>query len=92
MTSMIPRMRHAALLLSVAVLLTACGGSDDHKPAVVTPPPVGTTPPPVASSDTFFQTVLARVASLLDNEEPIVIDTIPVTSPEASEPEPVPTP
>lgn len=91
MTSMIPRMRHAALLLSVAVLLTACGGSDDDKPVAVTPPPAGTTPPPVAS-DTFFQTVLARVASLLDNEEPIVVDTIPVTSPETTEPEPVPTP
>ncbi len=88
MTSMIPRMRNAALLLSAALLLAACGGSNDRDP-VTTPPPTGTTPPPV-STDTFFQTVLARVASLLDNDEPIAIDPIPVTAPETTEPEPVP--
>ena len=89
MTSTIPRTRNAALLVAVALLLGACGGSDDHKPPTVTPPPTGTTPPPV-STDTFFQTVLARVASLLDNEEPIAVDPSPVTVPETTEPEPVP--
>ena len=93
MTSIISssRVPKAALLLSVALFLSACGGSNDRDtPAVTPPPPTGTTPPPVAS-DTFFQTVLARVSSLLDNDEPISIETIPVTSPENSEPEPVPT-
>lgn len=91
MTSMIPRLRNGALLLSVALLLGACGGSNDRDPVTTTPPPVGTTPPPV-STDTFFQTVLARVASLLDNDEPVAVDSFPVTSPETTEPEPVPSP
>ena len=89
MTSMIPRTRNAALLLSAALLLVACGGSNDRDPVSTTPPPGGTTPPPVAT-DTFFQTVLARVAALLDNDEPIAVDAIPVTAPETTEPEPVP--
>lgn len=89
MTSMTPHMRNAALLLSAALLLTACGGSNDRDPVATTPPPTSTTPPPV-STDTFFQTVLARVASLLDNDEPVAIDAIPVTVPETTEPEPVP--
>jgi hypothetical protein len=86
---MIPRLRNGALLVSLALLLGACGGSNDRDPVATTPPPVGTTPPPV-STDTFFQTVMARVASLLDNDEPVAIDAIPLTVPETTEPEPVP--
>jgi hypothetical protein len=93
MTSIISssRVRNAGLLLAAALLLTACGSSNDDDKVTVPPPPVGTTPPPVAT-DTFIQTVMARIASLLDNDEPIVVETIPVTSPEDTEPVPVPTP
>ena len=91
MTSMIPRLRNGALLLSVALLLGACGGSNDRDPVATTPPPTSNNPPPV-STDTFFQTVLARVASLLDNDEPIAVEAIPITAPETTEPEPVPSP
>lgn len=87
MTSMIPRTRNAALLVAVALFLGACGGSDNDK-STVPPPPTGTTPPPVAS-DTFIDTVRARIASLLETDEPIAVETIPVTSPETTEPEPV---
>lgn len=90
MTSMIPRLRNGALLLSVALLLGACGGSNDRDPVATTPPPTSNNPPPV-STDTFFQTVLARIASLLDNDEPIAVEAIPITAPETTEPEPVPT-
>ena len=91
MTSTTPRThaRNAALLLSAALLLAACGGSNDREP--VTPPttPGGTVTPPV-STDSFFQIVLARVSSLLDNDEPVPVENITVTVPENTEPEPVP--
>jgi hypothetical protein len=88
MTFLTPRKRTSALLLSSALLLAACGGSSDRDSAPVAPP-TGS-PPPVASTDTFFQIVLARISSLLDNAEPVEIDAIPLTVPETTEPEPIP--
>lgn len=93
MTSTTPRThaRNAALLLSAALLLVACGGSNDRDPVITpTPPGGGTVVPPVASTDSFFQIVLARVSALLDNDEPIPVDSIAVTTPETTEPEPLP--
>ncbi|MGH8855183.1 MAG: hypothetical protein ACREWI_13005 [Telluria sp.] len=86
-TTLLRRARGAALLLAAAALLTACGSSDD-KPRDVGTPPV--TPPPVSTVDAFFTLVMARASQLLDNDEPVEIDTVTVTAPEGSEPEPLP--
>ncbi len=87
MTSTIHRMRNGALLVSLALLLGACGGSNEREHAAA-PPPTGTVPPPVA--DSFFALVASRVASLLDNDEPVAVDAVTATTPENTEPEPVP--
>ncbi|MGG7606536.1 hypothetical protein [Massilia sp. BKSP1R2A-1] len=84
------RLRAAALALAAAMALAACGGSNDrvHEPGPgggTTPPP----PPPVAG-DSFFALVVARVASLLDSDEPVAIDAVTATTPETTEPEPLP--
>lgn len=92
MTSTLHRMRTGALLVSLSLMLGACGSSNDrdHVAETPMPPPTGTNPPP-AATDSFFALVAARVASLLDNEEPVAIDAITATTPENTEPEPVPT-
>ncbi|QOY93794.1 hypothetical protein IM543_19995 [Massilia sp. UMI-21] len=89
MTSTIHRMRNGALLVSLALLLGACGGSNEREHVSTPPPPTGTNPPPPAA-DSFFSLVAARVASLLDNEEPGSIDGITPTTPEDTEPQPLP--
>jgi hypothetical protein len=89
MTSTIHRMRNGALLVSLALLLGACSDNDDRKHVVAPPPPTGTMPPP-PSADSFFALVAARVASLLDNDEPVAVDAVNATTPETTEPEPVP--
>lgn len=92
MTSTLHRMRTGALLVSLSLMLGACGSSNDrdHVAETPPPPPTGTNPPP-AATDSFFALVAARVASLLDNDEPVAIDAITATTPENTEPEPVPT-
>jgi len=89
MISNIHRMRNGALLVSLALLLGACGGSNEREHVSTPPPPTGTNPPPPAA-DSFFSLVLSRVASLLDNEEPVATDAVTATTPENTEPEPVP--
>jgi hypothetical protein len=89
MTSTIHRMRNGALLVSLALLLGACGGSNERDHAVTPPPPTGTNPPP-PMADSFFTLVASRVASLLDNDEPVAIDSAAATAPENTEPEPLP--
>ena len=88
MTSTIHRMRSGALLVSLALLLGACGGSNDRPHVAEPPPPTGTNPPPPA--DSFFALVASRVAALLDNDEPVAIDSTTPTTPETTEPEPLP--
>ncbi len=88
MTSTIHRMRNGAVLVSLALLLGACGSSND-RPHVPEPPPTGTNPPP-AQADSFFTLVASRVAALLDNDEPVAIDSATPTTPENTEPEPLP--
>lgn len=85
------RLRAAALALACAAALAACGGSHHDHPH---PPPAGgggtTTPPPPVAGDSFFSLVLSRVASLLDNDEPVGIEAVTATAPENTEPEPLP--
>ena len=38
--------------------------------------------------DTFFSYVAARIASLSETAEPEAVDTVPITAPENTEPEP----
>ncbi|RJG09578.1 hypothetical protein [Massilia cavernae] len=82
------RKRAPAVVLTLAagVLLTACNSSNDTGGG--SPPPAPT--PPAVVVDSFFTIVAARVASLLDQDEPVAIDTITATAPEDTEPEAVP--
>ncbi|VXC59870.1 hypothetical protein [Massilia sp. 9I] len=89
MKPMIHRTRSGALLVSLALLLGACGGSNDRPHVVEPPPPTGTNPPP-AQADSFFMLVASRVAALFDNDEPVAIDSATPTTPENTEPEPLP--
>jgi hypothetical protein len=88
--SFLPRLPLAAAALCAALALSACGGSDNKSPNVDLPPTSGTPPPttPVAS-DSFFDFVLARVNTFLDNEEPAAIDGLTEGKPENTEPVPV---
>ncbi|MCA1247899.1 hypothetical protein [Massilia sp. MS-15] len=88
MTSRIPYSRTGPLLVSLALLLAACGGSNERERVAETPP-TGTTPPGT-TTDSFFSLVAARVATLLDNDEPVAIDSAVATTPENTEPAPLP--
>lgn len=90
MTSTIRHLRKGALLVSLALLLGACSDNDRHGHAPAPPPPTGTVPPPPPVADSFFTLVAARVAALLDNDEPVAVDAATATTPETTEPEPVP--
>ncbi len=84
---LLPRSLRVAALCTV-LALTACGG--DSKTTFSEPPPTGGTPaPPPMASDSFFDYVLARVNSLLDNEEPASIDGVTETKPDDTEPKPI---
>lgn len=89
MTSTIHRIRHGALLVSLALLLGGCSDNDERAHAPPPPPPTGTVPPPPVA-DAFFTLVAARVAALLDNDEPVAVDAATATMPENTEPEPLP--
>ena len=88
------RLAAGAMVIAAGGLLAACGSGEKYVPQVVptpstpTPPTVPVTPPaPVI--DSFFSFVLARVAALLDGDEPVAIDAVAVTTPENTEPEAV---
>lgn len=71
-----------AAALATGLLLAACHSSHETRS-----PPPSTPPAPVV--DSFFTYVSARVASLLDADEPIAIDAVAATAPDDTEPEPV---
>lgn len=91
MTSTLHSLRVAALV-SLALLLGACSSSDDdHASAPPSnPPPTGGTPPTTPVGDSFFEAVLARIQTMTETEEPAPIDTVVVTTPETTEPQPLP--
>jgi len=78
-------------VLALAALLAACHNNDDddHGGSTTTPPPVTTTPPPSAI-DAFFTYVSQVVASVSDTAEPASTDGVTVTTPEDTEPQPLP--
>jgi len=86
--SHLSRLPLAAAALCAALALSACGGSD-HSSDAGTPPTSGTPTTPPVATDTFFDTVLARAKSLIDNEEPPSTDAVIETRPETTEPSPV---
>lgn len=81
----------ATAALAAALLLTACGSDSDDReqPAPGPPPAPAPAPTPTPTVDSFFAFVSQQVASLLDMSEPIAIDSVPVTTPENTEPEPL---
>jgi hypothetical protein len=75
------------LCLIALLVLTACGGSTSYSEPPATTPPVVT--PPVSMVDAFFTAVMAMIGDSSDTKEPVAIDAVAVTTPEATEPEPV---
>lgn len=74
-------------LLALALLLGGCGGHDDDDNGNA-PPTQQTPPPPVV--DAFIAYVQSIVAAVSDSTEPAAIDTAQATTPETTEPAPVP--
>jgi hypothetical protein len=70
--------------LTLAAALGACHHNDHDKP-----PPVADTPTPTAT-DAFFTYVSQVVAGLSETEEPASVDGVALTSPDGTEPQPVP--
>jgi len=82
-----------AAMLTVAVLLATglagCGGSsDDNSSNFPTPPSPAPTPVPV--NDPFFTFLTSVVGDMLDTAEPFSVDNTSTTSPESTEPDPLP--
>jgi hypothetical protein len=69
---------------ALAVLLVARGRNDHHDS-----PPAWAPHPPAAARDPFVADVQARVANMLDYDEPVAIDSVAVATPENTEPAPV---
>jgi hypothetical protein len=74
----------AAALLALGVAMTACGHHDHDRS-----PGNGNTDPPVAT-DAFVTYVAQQTATQDDTGEPLSTDGVNVTTPETSEPSPLP--
>jgi hypothetical protein len=84
------RTRLGLAVLAMAVSLAACHhNDDDDKGGGSTPPPVTTTPPP-STVDAFFSYVSQVVANLSDTAEPTSTEGVTATTPENTEPQPLP--
>lgn len=86
-----PRLAFAAAALAASFLLAGCGSDNDDGRSTAAPPgaPVNA-PTPVPPMDAFIAFVKAQIASMLDTTEPVSIDSVTETTPETTEPEPVP--
>ena len=75
----------ACALVAAAAGLSACGDgvTTYTAPDVPVQPPV--TPPPVVTLG-FIDFIIAKVATMLDTEEPSSIDALTATMPEDTEP------
>lgn len=75
----------ALALVALAALLGACHhNDDDHRP------PATETPPPPVATDAFITYVSQQVATQSDTAEPLSTDGVSATTPENTEPLPVP--
>lgn len=92
------RVLGAAVIVGMAVALGACHGHDDdddntQAPPVATTPTTPTTPanpaPPATVTDAFIAMVLQMVGMQDETSEPVAIDSVTVTTPEDTEPQPV---
>jgi hypothetical protein len=84
------RKRLGLAVLALAALLAAChNNDDDHGGGTTTTPPVTTTPP-TSAIDAFFTYVSQVVASVSDTAEPASTDGVTPTTPENTEPQPLP--
>lgn len=83
------RLGFAAAALAAAFMLTACGSDNDDRHEPGPAPAPAPAPVPAPAVDSFFAFVSARVASLLDSDEPVAIDSVTATTPDNAEPEAV---
>lgn len=67
-------------LLSVLSVLSACGGNGGT-PVAMTPDPA-----PAPMMDAFYSLVVGQVSTTSEDKEPVAIDALVTTSPEADEP------
>lgn len=74
-------------LLALALLLAGCGGHHHHDDNSNGPPTQQTPPPAVDAFIAYVQTIVAAVS---ETAEPAAVDTVQVTTPETTEPAPVP--
>ena len=78
--------------LCLALLLTACGGGDSSRaypgPLPTPTPPTAPSPVPVVL-DAFFSRVLALIGITNEEDEPVTLDDVLVTSPDDTEPVPL---
>jgi hypothetical protein len=78
--------------LALAALLSACHHHDDDNGGSSSmPPPVANNPPPTMT-DAFFSYVSQLVSTQSDTAEPVSTDGVTVTTPEDTEPQPLPGP
>jgi hypothetical protein len=81
----------AMALLALASLVAACSGHDDDRDHNQAPPPVSGTPnPPPVATDAFVSYVAQVVATQDETGEPASTDGVSATTPEGTEPLPVP--
>ena len=81
----------AAGVLGLATLAACNHHDDDHRDTSMTPP-VDTTPSPPVTTDAFIATVSQIIATQNETAEPVSLDGIEATSPETTEPQPLPGP
>ena len=76
------------VVTALAAVVTACHHSDDDRGQ--NHPPVGGTPNPPAVTDAFVTYVTQLVTSQDETSEPASFDGVSATTPETTEPLPVP--
>ena len=79
----------AMAVIGFAAVLAACHHNDDDD-GIGQPPVAETPPPPPATTDAFIAFVTQLIAAPNETGEPVSVDGIAATTPETTEPQPVP--